>query len=163
MPYSFVPLSSIPPATWQILLNHPGIRRHMPLAGGGWTEETAADWAAGKDRQWQENGYGPWGILVDGEFAGWGGFQKEEEDADFGLVLLPEFWGHGSALHKELMDRGFGELGLQSITIMLPPSRLRLTALARIGYQPVGELEYAGHRFLKFRLTRPIAPGGSLP
>jgi RimJ/RimL family protein N-acetyltransferase len=154
MHFDFRRLSSIPAATWLKLLNHPDVHRHMPLAGTGWTEQQAADWARAKDAQWQENGYGPWAIVVDGAFAGWGGFQKEDADVDFALVLRPAFWGIGRTLHETMLARGFDELGFDSITIMLPPSRVRLKSLPRLGYQPEGELEYAGHRFLKFRLSR---------
>lgn len=155
MNLEFVPFSSISGATWLTVLNNPEVHRHMPLAGKVFTEAEAVDWATGKDRQWVENGYGPWAIRIDGIFAGWGGFQKEGDEADLGLVLLPAFWGVGHALHRALIDRGFGELGLTSVSILLPPSRTRLTALARLGYHPAGDIEYDGHRFLKFRLGRP--------
>ena len=133
------------------MLNDPGVRRHMPLAGEHWAEASAAEWAQSKDAQWQSNGYGPWAIRIDGEFVGWGGFQKEGDEADLGLVLLPGHWGHGSAIFRELLSRG-RTMELSNITILLPPSRQRLKGLARLGFEPAGELEYAGHRFLKFRL-----------
>lgn len=154
MRFEFLPLSSIDGDTWVTLLNDHDVHRHMPLAGENWTAEKATDWAAAKDRQWQENGYGPWAIKVDGQFAGWGGFQKEEQDADFGLVLLPAYWGFGKQLHDAMLAKGFAEIGLDSLTILLPPSRTRLKSLDRMGYRPDGEIEYAGHRFLKFRLAR---------
>jgi RimJ/RimL family protein N-acetyltransferase len=158
MQIDFRPLASIPAATWLRLLNDHDLHRHMPLAGSDWTEERAADWAEAKDAQWRDNGFGPWAILIDAAFAGWGGFQKEETDVDFGLVLLPAFWGHGRLLHDTILAKGFGEMGFESISIMLPPSRVRLKSLARLGYEPAGELEYAGHRFLKFRLAKSKAP-----
>lgn len=158
MRFDFPPLSSIPAASWLTLLNDHDVHRHMPLAGGDdWTVERATAWAAAKDAQWQENGFGPWAIVIDGQFAGWGGFQKEDANVDFGLVLLPAFWGHGKALHDAILDKGWRELGFESITILLPPSRVRLKSLARMGYRQDGEIEYAGHRFLKFRLTRPAS------
>jgi RimJ/RimL family protein N-acetyltransferase len=163
MHFDFRPLSTVSAATWLTLLNDHDVHRHMPLAGDTWTEDGARDWAAAKDAQWQQNGFGPWAILIDDTFAGWGGFQKEGADVDFGLVLLPTFWGHGRALHDAMLAKAFAELGLDSITIMLPPTRARLKSLARAGYRPEGELEYAGHRFLKFRLRRPIAPTRPLP
>ena len=103
---SFHPLSEIPAAELVHLLNHPDVRRHMPLAGDHWDEPRAADWAKAKDAQWQENGYGPWAIRIDGRFAGWGGFQKEGGEADLGLVLLPGQWGHGATIFRELVRRG---------------------------------------------------------
>lgn len=149
---TFHPLSEIPAAELLGLLTDPDVRRHMPLAGDNWDEPRAVDWAKGKDAQWQENGYGPWAIRIDGTFAGWGGFQKEEDEADLGLVLFPGQWGHGATIFRELVRRGT-EMQIRNVTIMLPPSRVRLKGLVRLGFEPAGELEYAGQRFLKFRLS----------
>lgn len=88
----FVRLTEVPLSAVMRLPNEPRNARHMPLAGE-FSEESAAEWVAGKDGQWQRHGYGRWAVLVDGEFAGWGGFQQEENGADFALVLLPERWG----------------------------------------------------------------------
>ena len=145
--------AEIPAGEWLRLLTDPEVHRHMPLAGDGWTEASAAEWAAGKDAHWAENGYGPWALKVGGAFAGWGGFQKEGDDADFGLVLLPEYWGHGMAIGAELLRRGW-EMGLESVTFLLPPSR-RMKGLGRLGFVPDGEVDYDGHRFLRFRMSRP--------
>lgn len=49
----------------------------------------------GKGCQWQQYGYGPWAFEIDQQFAGWGGLQYEEGDADLALVLHPKFWGSG--------------------------------------------------------------------
>jgi GNAT superfamily N-acetyltransferase len=146
--------TEIDPATWLTLLNDHDVHRHMPLAGDTtWTETMAADWAAAKDAQLAENGYGPWALKLGGGFIGWGGFQKEGEEADFGLVLLPAHWGRGAMLFRELLARG-RELPLDPVSILLPPSRVRLKGLIRLGFEPAGELTYDGHRFLKFRLRR---------
>lgn len=149
---TFHPLSEIRATELLALLTDPDVRRHMPLAGDSWDAESAAAWARAKDAQWQQNGYGPWAIRIDGTFAGWGGYQKEGDEADLGLVLLPGQWGHGAAIFRELVRRGT-DLQIRNITIMLPPSRVRLKGLARLGFEPAGELEYAGQRFLKFRLV----------
>ena len=39
------------------------------------------------------NGYGPWAVLLDGELAGWGGFQREENGADFATRAVAEVLG----------------------------------------------------------------------
>lgn len=150
---TFHRFADISAGRWLALLTHPEVRRHMPLAGEGWDEASAASWAAAKDGQWQENGYGPWAIRIGGSFAGWGGFQKEGEEVDLGLVMLPEFWGYGAAIFAQMLTRG-RDMRLSPITILLPPSRTRMKGLARLGFTPAGELDYAGHRFLKFRLER---------
>jgi hypothetical protein len=145
--------AEIDPATWLTLLNDPDVHRHMPLSGDtAWTEAMAADWAAGKDGQWSANGYGPWALKLDGAFAGWGGFQKEGAEADFGLVLLPDYWGRGATIFRELLVRR-RDLPLDPVTILLPPSRVRMKGLARLGFVPAGEVSYDGHRFLKFQLA----------
>jgi hypothetical protein len=38
------------------------------------------------------------------------------------------------------------------VTFLLPPSRRNLGALERIGARQIGEIDYDGSRFLKFRL-----------
>ena len=50
---------------------------------------------AAKEACWRRDGLGHWAILANGAYAGWGGFQKEGEDWDFGLVLSPGFFGLG--------------------------------------------------------------------
>lgn len=148
---TFHPLSEIPASELVALLTDPDVRRHMPLAGDDWNLENAAGWARAKDAQWQEYGYGPWAIRIGGDFAGWGGFQKEGDEADLGLVLLPGQWGHGASIFRELVRRG-AQMQIRNVTIMLPPSRVRLKGLVRLGFEPAGELDYAGQHFLKFRL-----------
>ena len=91
---TFVRLTEVDLDAVTALLNEPRNARHLPLAGGeAFTAETAAAWVAAKDGQWDEHGYGPWAVLIDGEFAGWGGFQAEENGADFALVLRPQLLG----------------------------------------------------------------------
>lgn len=150
MTLSLCSLSEVPTEDWVGLLNHPDVVRHMPLAAGNWTEDTAADWVRGKDVQWLKNGYGPWSIRIDGSFAAWGGFQMEEDGADLALVLLPEYWGQGPMIFRHFMSLR-NKLGIGPVSIMLPPSRRRFRGLARLGFQFVGELTYEGQHFLKFR------------
>lgn len=150
MALSLHAFSEIPTEDWLGLLNHPDVIRHMPLATGDWTEQSVADWAKGKDVQWLTNGYGPWAMRIDGRFAGWGGFQKEGDEADFALVLLPAYWGQGAMIFRHVMSRRH-ELGIGPVSILLPPSRPRLKGLTRLGFEFVGELAYEGQRFLKFQ------------
>ena len=144
-------LSDVAASGWVALFNDPEVRRHLPLATGTWDEETAQAWAAGKDAQWAEFGFGPWSIRIDGAFAGWGGFQKEEADADLGLVLLPAHWGMGGVLFRQMVNWA-STRNLPDVTILLPPSRTRLGGLRRLGFVPDGEVDYNGERFLRFRL-----------
>ena len=135
------------------LLNEPRNTRHMPLSTP-FTPETAREWAHAKDAQWDEHGYGPWAVLVDGDFAGWGGFQREPNGADFALVLFPRHWGQGAAITRELLARGFTDLGLTDVLIALPYSRSPDRAVARLGFRPDGDVDYGGVAFRQYRLTR---------
>ncbi len=69
------------------LMNDPLARRQMPLARDNFGEPECEAFIAAKERLWEEHGYGPWAFIVDGKFAGWGGLQPENGDADLGLVL----------------------------------------------------------------------------
>jgi RimJ/RimL family protein N-acetyltransferase len=150
---AFVRLTEVPLAEVLGLLNEPLNLRHMPLSET-FTEESAAAWVVAKDAQWEQHGYGPWAVLVDGAFAGWGGFQREENGADFALVLLPEHWGVGLAVTRAALERGFRELGLDAVIIALPFTRSPERAVARLGFVPDGEVSYGGSDFRQFRLTR---------
>lgn len=150
---SFTRLTAVPPDEIQMLLNEPRNARHMPLAGR-FDAEATARWVAAKDLQWVEYGYGPWAVLVDGDFAGWAGFQHEENGADYALVLRPAYWGHGAAITRLALDRGFDELGLEAVILALPFSRRPERVVAKFGFVPDGEVAYAGTRFRQYRLTR---------
>jgi RimJ/RimL family protein N-acetyltransferase len=149
----FVRLTEVPLASVVELLNEPRNARHMPLSSDV-TAESAAAWVAAKDGQWSTHGYGPWAVLVNDTFAGWGGFQREENGADFALVLLPAFWGYGGAITRAALDRGFDELGLESVLIALPFSRSPDRAVRRFGFVPDGVVSYDGTDFRQYRLSR---------
>jgi RimJ/RimL family protein N-acetyltransferase len=151
--FTFTRLTEVDLDSLTGLLNEPRNARHMPLAGTFTTEQTA-EWVAAKDAQWEANGYGPWAILVDGSLAGWGGFQDEGHGADFGLVLSPRWWGQGEEIARQLLTRGFVELGLAQVLIALPYSRNPDRVVARLGFVPDGEVTYGTVAFRQYRLTR---------
>jgi ribosomal-protein-alanine N-acetyltransferase len=82
-----------------------------------------------------------------------GGFQREENGADFALVLSPRHWGHGADVTRAALDRGFGELGLEEVIIALPYTRNPARVVARFGFTPDGEVTYDGAPFRQYRLT----------
>jgi ribosomal-protein-alanine N-acetyltransferase len=139
------------------LMNHPLVRRQMPLTSDNFAESDCDRFIAAKESLWAEHGYGPWAFFIDGDFAGWGGLQPENGDADLGLVLHPDYWGTGKAIYDRIVAAAFGEMGFESVTILLPPSRTRVQAIFRLGFQPDGELEIEGERFLRYRLYAPPA------
>lgn len=150
----FVRLPQIDTDAVTVLLNEPRNRRHMPLAGEPFTAETTMRWVQAKDAQWAANGYGPWAILLDGEFAGWGGFQAEEDGADFALVLHPRFWGRGRLVARRALDHAFDEFRLDAVLIALPLTRAADRVVAAWGFEPVGETSYDGIPFRRYRLDR---------
>jgi RimJ/RimL family protein N-acetyltransferase len=136
------------------LMNHPLVRRHMPLARGNFSESDCDAFVAAKEQLWAEHGYGPWAFVVDGQFVGWGGIQPEDGEADLGLVLHPNHWGLGQALYDEIIDRAFGEMGFETVVVLFPPSRTRIKGLLRLGFKQDGELELDGERFIRYRLAK---------
>ncbi|UBB18331.1 GNAT family N-acetyltransferase [Comamonas odontotermitis] len=140
------------------LNNHPDVLRQMPLGSPDFDEVKAKEWVKQKDAQWEQHGYGPWAFFIDHQFAGWGGLQYEEGDADLALVLHPHFWGSGKAIYEEIIKRAFTTMGLDFITILLPLSRTRIKGVGRLGFQPDGEVEFDGVRFKRFRLFAPASP-----
>lgn len=139
-----------------IALNtNPFVRRQMPLSDGDFDESKCREWVEAKEKQWNDYGYGPWAFMIDGKFAGWGGLQYENGDADLGLVLYPDYWGMGKTIYKEVIRRAFGEMGFESLTILLPPTRTHVKGIFRLGFQSDGEVEIDGERFIRYRLYAP--------
>lgn len=149
----FSRLTDVPVDDLMRLLNEPRNVRHMPLSEL-FTEETTALWAASKNEQWELHGYGPWAVSIDSNFAGWCGFQSEEDGADYALVLRPEYWGHGAAITEAAMEIGFGTFGLSEVVIALPYSRNPERAVGRLGFKPDGEVTYEDIPFRRYRLRR---------
>jgi len=128
----------------------------MPLAKDSlFDEKQCLDWVKGKEKQWQEHGYGPWAFLVDNKFAGWGGLQYEDGDADLALVLHPKYWGLGKKIFNEIIRKAFNEMGMESITILLPPTRNKLKGVYLLGFEFESEIMLSGECFIKYRLYKP--------
>jgi hypothetical protein len=107
---------------------------------------------ADKEEAWRRDGLGHWAILCDGRYVGWGGFQKEGDEWDFGLVLKTDAFGLGPTIAKKAMEFARSDDRIPSVTFLVPLSRKHLGALERLGATWVGEIEYGGATFRKFRL-----------
>ncbi|GAA1844131.1 GNAT family N-acetyltransferase [Microlunatus capsulatus] len=153
-PVELVRLTAVPLADVTALLAEPRNARHLPLARGAVTAGSTAAWVRGKDALWAADGYGPWAILLDGAFAGWGGFQREDHGPDLALVLRPECWGAGAIVTRVLLRRGFDDLGFTAVTTALPRTRNPDRAVARLGFEPAGETAFDQVPFRLYRLTR---------
>lgn len=149
---TFVRLTEISTGLLARHMSDPRVAAHMPLLRGAWDEATARSFVAAKEACWQRDGLGHWAFLLDGRYAGWGGFQKEGEDWDFGLVLVPDRFGLGPTIAQQALDFARADPRIPFVTFLLPPSRTRLRALERLGAEQVDDVDYAGARFLKFRL-----------
>lgn len=134
------------------LMNNNLVRRQMPLLQGEFTKEDCEKFVAGKEQLWSEHGYGPWAFVVDGQFAGWGGIQPDDGEADLALVLHSDYWGIGQTLYKEIIRRAFDEMSLDSVVVLFPPSRTRIQGLLRLGFKEEKRLMVGDEEFILFRL-----------
>ncbi len=125
---------------------------HMPLLTFQWDERTAREFVEAKEACWRRDGLGHWAFLCNGCYVGWGGFQKEGDEWDFGLVLKPGSFGLGVRITKEAIDFARADARIPFVTFLLPPSRLRLRALDRLGADYIGDVDFDGARFRKYRL-----------
>lgn len=155
MKLEFIRLSAIDRSEIVALNTHPLVLRQMPLGDTSFDDAACLEWVKGKESQWDEHGYGPWAFTLDGKFVGWGGLQAENGDADLALVLHPDYWGLGKQIYNEIVDRAFNQMGFESITILLPPTRVRIKAIFRLGFQCDGDIDYDGIRFNRYRLYAP--------
>lgn len=149
---SFVRLTEIPKQEILIHMTDPRVAVHMPLLTSLWDSDMVDKFIATKEECWRRDGLGHWAILCDGNYVGWGGFQKEAGEWDFGLVLKPEHFGLGLPIARKAIAFAENNDRIPFVTFLLPPSRKRLGGLRRLGATLVGEVDYNGARFQKYRL-----------
>lgn len=133
-------------------MNTPRVAEHMPLLGAKWTLDDAKQFVAAKEEYWQRDGLGHWAVLSDEAYVGWGGFQKEGTEWDFGLVLTPGNFGLGMLISRKAIAFAKADPRIEFVTVLLPPSRRNLGALVRAGAKFTKEIEYDGQVFRKYRL-----------
>ena len=124
----------------------------MPLLTFEWDKNAVTKFVATKEEFWRRDGLGHWAVLSNDAYVGWGGFQKEAEEWDFGLVLKPGSFGLGIRIAMKAIEFAIADERIPFVTFLLPLSRTKLGALKRFGAQFVGEAECNGAKFLKFRL-----------
>ncbi len=137
------------------LMNNELVRKHMPLLTDEFTEEDCEKFVATKEKHWSDFGFGLWAFMVDNQFAGWGGIQYENSEADLALVLHPKYWGFGKAIYREIINKAFHESGVKSVTVLFPPTRTRVAGLLQLGFEEDGELEINNEPFIRYRLNNP--------
>ncbi len=151
--FTFARLSRIPIEEILAHMSDPRVAKHLPLLTPRWDQHTAAEFVAAKEERWRCEGLGHWAILCNGTYAGWGGFQKEGSEWDFGLVLKPRFFGFGGSITRKAIEFAVADNRISFVTFLLPPSRKNLGGLAKLGAMFIGEVEYDGVPFLKYRLN----------
>ena len=141
-------------------MSAPRVAVHMPLLTAEWDHGTVARFIAAKEACWRRDGLGHWAILCDGRYVGWGGFQKEGDAWDYGLVLKPDSFGLGPLVSRKALAFAVADPRIPYVTFLLPPSRKKLGALTRLGARLIDEIELDGARFLRFRLDTqaPLPP-----
>lgn len=149
---TFVRLSEVSKDSLLEHMSNPRLAAHMPLLTFQWDHEAVTRFVADKEEAWRCDGLGHWAILCDGRYVGWGGFQKEGDEWDFGLVLKTDAFGLGPTIAKKAMEFARSDDRIPSVTFLVPLSRKHLGALERLGATWVGEIEYGGATFRKFRL-----------
>ncbi|WP_082677476.1 GNAT family N-acetyltransferase [Ruegeria profundi] len=134
-------------------MSDPRLMEHMPLLTGAWGLSDVARFVEAKEQCWSRDGLGHWAILHNGNYVGWGGFQKEEGEWDYGLVLKPDSFGLGGRITRKALDFAASDPRIPFVTFLLPPSRTKTGALLRLGAEFIGETEYEGALFRKYRLN----------
>lgn len=148
----FARLHQIPADEIMAHMSDPRIAVHMPLLNFTWSDERLDVFLAEKEERWRRDGLGHWAILCNGAYAGWGGFEKEGNEWDFGLVLKPQCFGLGLPVTRKALSFAVTDRRIEIVTFLLPPSRTNLGALVRLGAKFSGEIDHGGIQFLKFRL-----------
>ena len=149
---TFARLPDISPDEILAHMSDPRVAEHMPLLTSKWDRHILDEFVAAKEECWRRDGLGHWAILCEGVYVGWGGFQKEGDEWDFGLVLKPDSFGLGVRITKKAIEFALADERIPFVTFLLPLSRTHLGGLARLGARLVGEVEYDGAQFLKYRL-----------
>lgn len=149
---TFTRLSAIAVEDIAAHMADPALVPHMPLLKGTWDKQRSADLVAMKEARWAQDGLGHWAILVEGAYVGWGGFQREGHDWDFGLVLKPSAFGLGISITAQALEFARCDTRIPSVTFLLPPTRTKLGALTRLGAWFEGDVTLDGALFRKYRL-----------
>jgi len=149
---TFKRLTEVQPERLIAHMSDPRLAEHMPLLTEAWDTAMCAAFIAAKEACWTRDGLGHWAIFADGDYAGWGGFQKEGADWDYGLVLKPACFGLGTAITRKALEFARADARIPWITFLLPPSRRHVRGLERLGARMVGEIDYEGEVFRKYRL-----------
>ena len=143
-------LKTLSPDTLLAHMSDPRIAAHLPLKTGEWDRQVCEAFIKDKEACWQRDGLGHWAIQFKGEYVGWGGFQKEGNEWDFGLVLRSDRFGLGFPITRKALEFARSDPRIPHVTFLLPLSRRHLGALDRVGARYIGDTDIDGVTFRKF-------------
>lgn len=149
---TFTGLTDIRPAEIISHMNDARIKKHLPLLTTSWGQNELDNFIKAKQEFWHRDGLGHWAFLYNNQYVGWGGFQKEGEEWDYGLVLKPEYFGLGAKITRAALKFARLDNRIPYVTFLLPPSRKNQRALLRLGARFIAEIDYNDEQFLKYRL-----------
>jgi len=147
--FKFEDLQAVPRGLLAAQMADARVAAHLPLLDGTFDVEA---FLQVKAQRWAEDGLGHWAIWQGDVFLGWGGFEKEGDVWDFGLVLTPEAFGQGLAITRRALDFARGDARIDTVQFLLAPTRRSVKALARMGAKEEGEVRYSGQTFRRFLL-----------
>ncbi len=153
----FKRLPEVSPVDIIELMNHPKVRAQMPLTKDNFDENDCVEFISKKEALWKEHGFGPWAFFIGTRFIGWGGIQPEMGEVDLALVLHPNYWGFGKSIFHIILKKAFEDMGLDSVVILLPPTRTRIRAIYQLGFRKEKTIELNGEPFILFRLQSDVA------
>jgi len=61
----------------------------------------------------------------------------------------------GRFVFRKIIETAFGEMRFESITALLPPSRVRTSGMLRLGFIADGQVQISGSPFYRYRLWAP--------
>ncbi len=120
---TFARLPEIEPREILVHMPDPRISEHMPLLTFEWDAAAVTKFIAAKEECWVRDGLGRWATLSKSKNVGWGSFQKEDDERDFGLVLRPDAFGLGARFARKAIEFAVGDERIPFVTFLLPPLR----------------------------------------
>jgi len=106
---------------------------------------------------YSRHGFGRWACVdkATGQVIGFAGLKylDELQEVDIGYRLLPAYWGQGLATEacRPIVDYGFAHLRLDCIIGLVdPPNVASIRVLEKLGFTPVGMVEYRGESVAKY-------------
>lgn len=147
--FQFGRMKDIDPQLVLEQLLDPKVARHLPLLPPNPDLALARQIIAMKEEGWERDGLAHWAITCGGEYVGWGGFEKLDDEWDFGLVLRSSYFRQGQAIARQAFDWARKHTDIAEITFLLPLSRSE-RVLIRLGARPVGVTDYSGTPFRKW-------------